>query len=185
MKRRTNSNVVNLYLNDFNFIANYIEKKTKIDVRKDTESRKYKLPMFRCLFFNIALKCTKADYATIGAFLNKDHATVVHAKKMWDNDVKNFLGEYLIDFIEVKEPSKLTGTDLILSYELKVKSLQDRIVDLTLQNEHQKDNISSNIRNNNLKKLLEMDEDIIDIFIKTRLEPFLKMNNLKKIVANS
>ena len=67
------------------------------------------------LFFAIVLETTKADCATIGCYLGKDHATVVHAKKMWVNGLNEDLGKHLVDFKKIKGDFKSgTTSDLII-----------------------------------------------------------------------
>ena len=183
MKRVTNSHVLELYRKEFDLIADFIVDRLKVDVRKETKSRKHNLPKYRCLFFSIALETTKADCATIGAFLGKDHATVVHAKKMWLSGLNKDLGKHLVDFKEIKGDFKEASTsDLIIKYQTKIKKLQDHILEMNLKSERQKTNIYTNITDASLKELLTLEGEHVDFFVKTRLEPFLKMNSLKRII---
>jgi len=182
MKRIAESHVLELYRKEFDLIADFIVNKLKVDVRKDTASRKHNLPKYRCLFFAIALETTKADCATIGCYLNKDHATVVHAKKMWANGLNENFGKHLVYFKKIKGGFKeSTISDLIIKYKTKIKKLEDHILEISLKSERQRTNIYTNITDESLKELLTLEGERVEFFIKTRLEPFLKMNSLRKM----
>ena len=182
MRRIAKSQVLELYRKEFDLIADFIVDKLRVDVRKDTTSRKHNLPKYRCLFFAIVLETTKADCATIGCYLGKDHATVVHAKKMWVNGLNEDLGKHLVDFKKIKGDFKGgTTSDLIIRYKTKIKKLEDYILEMNLKSERQQSNIYTNITDESLKELLTLEGEQVELFVKTRLEPFLKMNSLRKI----
>ncbi len=76
-------------------IKNFVEKYAGYDIStklRDAETVKY-----RTLYFKIASDTTKYTLSQIGKIVNRDHATVLHARKNLFNefmDIKNFVYIY-------------------------------------------------------------------------------------------
>jgi hypothetical protein len=75
-----------------NYIFNYVSNRTELDIKRNTRKREYVEARF--LFFALASKNTFYSYAKIGSFLGKDHATVIHALKVF-NDTLYHTNEYI------------------------------------------------------------------------------------------
>ena len=60
-------------------IANYVVRKTGSDIK--TISRDKEIVYARALYYMIALKDTKSSLKNIGVVVDRDHATVHHARK--------------------------------------------------------------------------------------------------------
>ena len=65
-------------------IVDHILHMTEVDVTLRTNSRERLLVEHRCLFFKMARDQNKWTLASIGAFLNKDHTSVLYGLKLYD-----------------------------------------------------------------------------------------------------
>ena len=64
---------------ELNRIKSYVDKHSGYDI--STRSRKAEVVLFRTLYFKIATETTSWSLQKIGQIVNRDHATVLHAKK--------------------------------------------------------------------------------------------------------
>jgi len=64
---------------ELNRIKSYVDKHTGYDI--STRSRKAEVVLFRALYFKLAIDTTSWSLQKIGKIVNRDHATVLHAKK--------------------------------------------------------------------------------------------------------
>ena len=66
---------------DLTEIYSVVCQMSNVDIREKTRKRHY--VDARNVFYGIARKLTKHSHATIGGFLNRDHATSVHGTRMF------------------------------------------------------------------------------------------------------
>lgn len=181
-----------------NHIADYILAETDVDVRKNTKSRSSDLPKYRALFFVLALSNVNISYGSLGSFLNKDHASINHALKIWDNEVYRHFGVYLSSYEPIvklksiekesilmkRRSGKMSQRETISHQSKEILELKEQIKDLRVINQSEKHNNvlkikqlkSRNvIKNKHLLNLLSKDEEIIEMACNTRIKPFLKM----------
>ena len=82
---------------ELNRIKNYVDQHTGYDI--STRSRKAEVVLFRALYFKLACDTTNWSLQKIGKIVNRDHATVLHAKKyLFDELMEN---KYLINLYEI------------------------------------------------------------------------------------
>lgn len=199
-KKRTEL-MLKLFKSDLDDIAIFIKDKTKIDVRENTKSRSCNLPKYRCLFFNIAISVLDINYATLGSYLGKDHATINHAIKMKNNGIINYLLHYKDEYIllqneiDVKKAedklkvlrgdikSNVDENILQASYNTVIREKDKEIKKLSKDfesykkqkyNEIQK--LKKIIKREDIRKILSLREDELDLLL-IRLNPFFKMLN--------
>tara|TARA_R100001460_G_scaffold26850_1_gene54379 strand:- start:4842 stop:5420 length:579 start_codon:yes stop_codon:yes gene_type:complete len=73
---------------ELNRIKSYVDKHTGYDI--STRSRKAEVVLFRTLYFKLATDTTSWSLQKIGKIVNRDHATVLHARKnLFDELMKN------------------------------------------------------------------------------------------------
>ena len=172
------------FLKKLNDISDYILDETGIDVRLNTKSKQFDLPSYRGLFFTIALGNLNISLDLLGHFLNKDHSTVLHACKKWDELYHNKLGKYLLGCSELFN----IGNDKLTYNQQKLKNREQVILDLKNIEEAKKENYkilqkikkektnyTTNINNPLLKELLSKGEDVVNFVCETRIKPYLKM----------
>lgn len=116
-----------------NLIADFIFNKTNVDVRLETKSRKGVLPELRALFFVIALDNLNISHEKLAYFLNKNHATINHANKMWNNFLKkeynHFLPLFKKHLVKVRFNNE-TVLDSELAYINEILRLEEIIKEL-------------------------------------------------------
>ena len=165
------------------------------DVFSMTRKTDYKNP--RQIIQYLISKHTKKSLNSIGGVSlyygrprAHTHASVLNSinvvKDLLETD-KDFLQNVQkIEFNLIDGLKDLTEEEIDkLSLFNKNQKLQERlliknneIIDIKNELKTAKENIISNSKNIYLKHLLTLDDDVIDFFISTRLEPFLKMNKL-------
>lgn len=140
-----------------NEISSFVHKKTNINIKEYVNFRDEELIRARTLFFMIALKKLTIGYASLGSFINKDHASVYHAKKIWQNYLSEEFEDYFNEFFNGK--SKITKK---LEPVIEFKDDKNKTINLT------KTQISvfNEFKKLNDSQLLEFNE--------TRLKPYLK-----------
>lgn len=87
---------------ELNRIKIYVDNHTGYDI--STKSRKAEVVLFRALYFKLATDTTNWSLQKIGKVVNRDHATVLHAKKKLYSELmqnKHLLNLYEIYRIEV------------------------------------------------------------------------------------
>jgi len=73
---------------ELNRIKSYVDKHSGYDV--STRSRKAEVVLFRALYFKLATDTTSWSLEKIGKIVDRDHATVLHARKnLFDELMKN------------------------------------------------------------------------------------------------
>ena len=99
-------------------IANYVVRKTGSDIK--IISRDREVVYARALYYMIALKDTKSSLKNIGVIVDRDHATVHHARKKTfhlieeDRFYMNIYREYFgmeLEFDEIREIDNEILTD--------------------------------------------------------------------------
>lgn len=163
-----------------------------VDPKKTERTRPY--PYARACFYKIAKQETDNTLNFIGSFLNKDHATVIHGIKKFEEYelVPDFIEQYakcLELFIDLKEEISLKSantegalqeiTQKIIhehkGYERKIKDLQTENRNLTFS--------VMKLKTKNpewLEPLINLPEDLKDELINTRIKPFLTMLKSRK-----
>lgn len=77
-----NVNTTGFYTYNLKKIITEVSKVTGVPIESiKSKTRKREIMLARRIFMVVARKTTSASLATIGAFVNKDHATVVHANR--------------------------------------------------------------------------------------------------------
>jgi DNA (cytosine-5)-methyltransferase 1 len=69
--------------------------------------------------------------------------------------------------------------DMQMHYELRLNEKDAQIVELNNKLEYIDRNIGANTNNPHLKQLLKLDESVINLFVETRLKPWIKMQESK------
>ena len=73
---------------ELNRIKSYVDKHSGYDI--STRSRKAEVVLFRALYFKLATDTTSWSLEKIGKIVDRDHATVLHARKnLFDELMKN------------------------------------------------------------------------------------------------
>lgn len=178
MKKQKHSLIINNHLDRLNDLADFILKELKVDVRLNTKSRANNLPKYRSVFFNIYLSCYKIDLASLGSYLGKDHVTVMHSIKMWDEQLSK---KYFKLILKYKQKRNLISSyeKIEIDKDEYIDKLKEEIIDCKIKIFELKDNVSNNIKNQTLKELLLLDEETINFVCETRLKPFLRMHKSK------
>lgn len=91
------------YYYDLKKIITYIE--TTADVNIGTRSRKRHLVDLRALYYKLALETTNYSYEKIGKMVDRDHASVLHARKntffniMNDHTILDYYHNYRVEVL--------------------------------------------------------------------------------------
>ena len=88
-----------IQLDNFNLLADFLLKRTKIDVRCNLESRNRNIVYARFAFIAMAVLIMKETNSASSAFLKKNHATGINALKKWNYHVHKI---FLDEFVEFK-----------------------------------------------------------------------------------
>ena len=172
------------FLKKLNDISDYILDETGIDVRLNTKSKQFDLPSYRGLFFTIALGNLNISLDLLGHFLNKDHSTVLHACKKWDELYHNKLGKYLLGCSELFKTDKeqlknrkeiLKEREQIVLNLKNIKEVKKENYKILQKIRKEKTNYATNVNNPLLKELLSKGEDVVNFVCETRIKPYLKM----------
>lgn len=159
-------------------------------------NRKGQIIKARQIIHYLLRKNTKKSWDSIGKVsllygrpTQHDHASAYHSWKSitnlieTDKGIRNEVEEIQVLFLKQKkvlttdEVEKVDKFEVVLYYEEMIKGLESLITEQENQIQKLKENFTKNITNESLKKLMLMDRVSIDLFCKTRLEPFLKMRN--------
>ena len=81
-KMKCKSSVIPIKEDVVQIIADQVQEATGIDPFHETKYRGREFVVARQLFFYMVLKHTKWTIAKIGEILRKDHATVIHARRV-------------------------------------------------------------------------------------------------------
>jgi len=128
-------------------IKDYIYNKFGVDLLENSNSRKRRLVELRTLFFALAKDKTELTLSNIGTYLNKDHATVLHSLKSWNNFISKDYQIYYDEFLEIpngninskKYLKKKFAKELIKEYEYKLKQRTTEADDIINQLENESD----------------------------------------------
>jgi hypothetical protein len=74
------------------YIIKLVNEAFEVDINKKTRDRIF--PYARSIYFTLAMQKTDYTLKTIGAHVGKDHATVLHGKKIFET-IKRYEPEYL------------------------------------------------------------------------------------------
>lgn len=75
------------YKTELGRIKTFIESYAGYDIA--TRSRKAEAVMFRTLYFKLAMESTFWSLQKIGSIVNRDHATAIHSRSMFDEIMNN------------------------------------------------------------------------------------------------
>ncbi len=136
---------------ELNRIKNYIDKCAGYDI--STRSRKAEVVLFRTLYFKLATETTTWSLEKIGKIVDRDHATVLHSKKLFEElmrkqNLAKLYDIYKIDVLgqkvnsyykDVEQYNKLKEkyNDLIAYKESLKNRLYDSITDNLTPNEQE------------------------------------------------
>lgn len=148
---------------ELNFIKNYVESALERDITLNTRKREYVYA--RSLYMLLARENTKKSLEEIGKFINKDHATVLHAlkntvdeaeenDKHWKAAYKAFNAATTID-VEVEEPQDKTYGVVIDKME-DLRGMNEKLmrVNIDLVNEFNKLQNHSNTGNEAFNQII-------------------------------
>jgi hypothetical protein len=76
---------------ELDYIQIFVETETGLKLDKDTHKREYVYA--RAIYFEIARKKTNLTLAKIGSHVGRDHASVIHGKKAFEQ-IKNYEPEF-------------------------------------------------------------------------------------------
>ena len=152
-------------MTELNRIHNYVNE--SLDIEINTNTRKQEIVDGRFLFSKIARRCTELSLSNIGKYLNKDHASIIHGVKQFDNVlvlddkfkalyetyVYNYLVRKVKEAKEDEQPKELIQLREIKNIEFK--KLKDKIELL--------ENINSKLlgENSNLKLKVKSEEPFL------------------------
>lgn len=104
-------------------IKHLVERETGVDL--SLRSRIRHLVYARFLFFKLARDHTSHTFKDIGRFINKDHASVLHGIKQFDNVIREYEDELYEIYIKIdticKTKRKLRDRDVSPEYYYKEK----------------------------------------------------------------
>lgn len=118
---------------DFNALKEIIENYTNLDFTKKTHKRAY--TDSRAIFSKILID-EKHKKSSIARFLNKNHATVIHYEKVFDNNIKSDRNLYTLYTMCKRDFRNLDGdnrTNLELIYEINVLENKNKLLHLELE----------------------------------------------------
>ena len=126
-----------------------ILKLVELDVhaKLNTKSRKRELVYARAIYFKLARHFTLQSYDSIGKLVSRDHASVLHGIKQFDNVISEYEMEYLKVYTDLKRTiGKVVGnkdkylnpdsyykekyTKLLLEHRELIKNGYDKYNDL-------------------------------------------------------
>ena len=126
------------YKTELGRIKTFIESYAGYDIA--TRSRKAEAVMFRTLYFKLAMESTFWSLQKIGSIVNRDHATAIHSRSMFDEIMNNkqikrlyymfkfdILGqEVTSDYKDVEQYNELKKkyNDLLLNQKSTYKQLE-------------------------------------------------------------
>jgi hypothetical protein len=152
-------------------IRKIVEEVMGLDISSRLQKREYVLA--RCLYYHFAKVMTKNSLKSIGALIDRDHATVIHSLKNFKSDLKKF------------ELMSTAYEDIKLALSMpriKGELIEDRLRRLnyilkTQNNSLKKELIESE---NKRPKVLGLDmdgipEERIQFFINNQMATFIKM----------
>ena len=115
------------------FIIDTLQKKTGLNLRRNTRKREYFLA--RAIYYKLAKEYTICSLDKIGAELGKDHATVLHGIKKFDLEMKKYYPELyeLYENFRLRYPVELFNNDDDIPAPEEISSIVKRINDMDNQ----------------------------------------------------
>ena len=108
-----------------------VERETGLDL--SLKSRKRHLVDARCVFFRLARDHTRHSLQDIGRFVSKDHATVLHGIRQFDNVIREYEDELFKIYVKIdalcKTKRKLRDRDISPEFYYK-KRYTDVLLEL-------------------------------------------------------
>jgi hypothetical protein len=111
--------------------------------------------------------------------INRDHATIIHMFKMIDGHLKND-NEYINLY---KKASVVINKDVIATQNVKeisyLESLEERLIRMSnalIEKNKEIEELKSQRTTDKYQAFDRLPNELFNIFIETRLEPFLKLN---------
>ena len=167
-------------------LKEYLDDYYGLDI--SSKCRKANYVRARCMYYELSKYVNSWNsLETIGAVVNRDHATVLHGYKIFDNYFKSDesfritydnlfarLESFFSSVIEIKVIERKELQDLKTYYTDKIKIMQNRINELENAKHNQKSNIDD------FKPLFLLNDSDILQFKETRLKPYLKMIKTRK-----
>ena len=151
-------------------IINYINTELKIDITKKKKTNEYVFA--RTLYYKLAKEYTNLPITAIGAAVNKDHCSVIHNLKNFDEVIKRKELRKIYDTFKLYpiKSERLQYTDLIkLNEELRNELLDTKQKYTQLLKENQVEDTST------IDYLLKgLTQEQIDL-VYVRLEAMVKM----------
>lgn len=116
------------YKTELGRIKTFIESYAGYDI--STRSRKAEAVTFRTLYFKLAMESTFWSLQKIGSIVNRDHATAIHSRSMFDEIMRNKQIKKLYD----KYKFDILGQEVTLDYknEKQYNELKKKYNDLLL-----------------------------------------------------
>lgn len=124
--------------NKLETLQKVIESRLEVQLNKNTRKKEYIFA--RALFYALAYDGKRFTYSTIGKYMGKDHATVLHSIKnvfpqiMFDSNYKRLYDELsLIVGNDVDERTLTTHQDGIYNLYQEMQKKEDLIQELSLK----------------------------------------------------
>jgi len=162
------------------------------------ECRVYRIKTARQVIHYLVRKYTKKGLDEIGKISLEygrkkahKHCSVLHSINSVSDHVKvdkQYAREIHEIEIKIKETTHtltledleiIEFNDMQMHYELRLNEKDAQIIELTNRLEYIDRNIGANTNNPYLKQLLKLDESVINLFVETRLKPWLRMQESK------
>jgi hypothetical protein len=166
-------------------ILDVVEIVTQLDLKTKTRDRR--LAYSRNVYFKLARVLTSYSLNDIGKLVNRDHCTVIHGIKQFDNGILedeyySLYSKLFADLSDIDDEAKLRQIILMPRPQI-VKHFEDKINKIHLEYLHKIDKLEEEntklIENkailNVCNELSKLSDGDIHIFIETRLKPFISM----------
>lgn len=151
-------------------IINYINTELKIDITKKKKTNEYVFA--RTLYYKLAKEYTNLPITAIGAAVNKDHCSVIHNLKNFDEVIKRKELRKIYDTFKLYpiKSERLQYTDVInLNKQLRLELIELKQKYNQLLKDHTQRDISK------LEELLEgLNEEQLES-VYTKLDAIVKM----------
>ena len=97
-----------------NEIVELVEKDTNIMLRNKRRNRE--IVYARAVFFKLARKHTYEPLCNIGGYVNKDHSTVLHGIKIFNDVIEHYKDQFYVSYVKldrlIKRKNKTRERDL-------------------------------------------------------------------------
>ena len=172
---------------DAYYIKELIESKFNIDLTTNTRKREY--TYLRFVAFKLTKELTNNSYVSIGYVYDKDHATVMHGVKQFNNHTGMYYFAYYdkaykelklkitekfrpLEFLRLKKIDNID--ELRLEYDNKLKDLRD-----------EKDKVIERFTNRKvIAEICNLDDDTFKK-LEVRINAFLELNSRKGLCSKT